>query len=331
MMDNLEQFSVDACRAKCTRGSWGYFLAAGLMMLGMNKGYAQLSWDSRQLDFHPKAEDVSVQGDFTFVNAGSFPITIKEVKTTCGCTTTALDKKTYAPGEKGKITTVFHVGERLGLQQKQVIVSTDNPEEPWTQLTVRAFIPEWLRIEPRAVVWRLNAESGTRTIKITTGTEQPVKVLGVKTSDDRIFAQLKPIEAGKSYEISVSANSTKEPLRAVVRVETDFPQNRPKVFSIPVEISAPFLSPTGQPNPYSFPAAPPGFSGQPAPGAAGTTSLLPPSLSRRGPSPPAPGTTEAGIPQGIRPPMPPRSSPATGSTDATAKPPQPGGVPEKGK
>lgn len=198
--------------------------------------YAQLSWDTRQLDFRPKPEDTVAKGEFTFTNMGTTPVTITDVKTSCGCTTAALTKKTFAPGEKGSIPTTFTMGDRVGLQQKQVVVRTDYPEEMFIQLTVRVFIPEFVKVEPQIARWPLNAKNEMRTVKLNVSPEQPVRVLGVRATDDRIFAKLKTVEPGKKYEVEVSVSATNEPLRAFLRVETDFPVQKPRAYNIPIEI-----------------------------------------------------------------------------------------------
>jgi len=145
----------------------------------------------------------------------------------------------YHPGT-GPDAYVAALESRLGLQQQRIAVSTGNPEESSIQPALRASIPELIRIEPRGIVWPLNGENTPRTVRITTGTDQPVRILRVRTSDDRIFAQLKQIEPGRVYEINVLTSSTLEALRGMVRIETDYPPGRPKTFNLTVEIEAPF-------------------------------------------------------------------------------------------
>src|ERR1700722_12158125 len=83
-------------------------------------GWAQLKWESRNLDLHPAISDTRVVANFYFINAGKRPVRIKNVTTSCGCTTASREKDIYAPGEKGKITAVLEVGSRTGVQEKQV-------------------------------------------------------------------------------------------------------------------------------------------------------------------------------------------------------------------
>jgi hypothetical protein len=274
--------------------------------------YGQLSWVSRQLDFHPGPADETVVADFEFANAGTTPVNVTDVKTSCGCTTAALDKKSYAPGEKGKISATFHIGDRMGLQQKQVMVSTDHPEEPVVQLTLRAFIPELLKYEPKAVIWPQNSDPSPRIIRVSTGTDQAIHILGVRSSDDRVFAQLRQVEGGKAYDVGIVVNSTKEPLRATVRIETDYPPQKPKVINLPVEVQAPFVpgqTPVTQSQPASapFPNPPAGF--QQTPSGAAPAGVTQPAVAFPASNP----TTFPPSPAAMRTPFPP---PAQGGQNA---------------
>ncbi len=118
------------------------------------------------------------------------------------------------------------------------MVTTDDRNEPYTQLTVRTFIPELVRIEPAAIKWMLNAENGARTFTLTLGSDVPIQVIGVRASDDRLLCDAQGARRGGSFEITVTTASTAQPLRGVVRIETNYPPERPKVFNVPVEIAA---------------------------------------------------------------------------------------------
>jgi hypothetical protein len=223
--------------------------------------FSQLSWESRQLDFRPDVNTPQVDAEFQFMNLGQHPVTIRDVKTSCGCTTAALEKKVYQPGEKGSIKAVFTIGDRVGLQQKQIMIQTDSSEEPLVQLTIRAFIPELLKWEPKSVRWELNEPTMSKVVPIATGTEQPMNILGVRSTDDRVFAKLKAIEPGRKYEVAIAPSVTTGPLRATVWVQTDYPPDRPKVYQIPVEIgqaqaTTVNAAPQGAPASANAPVAP---------------------------------------------------------------------------
>jgi Protein of unknown function (DUF1573) len=93
--------------------------------------FGQLKWDNLEQTFAPKSQDKLVVAKYRFINAGTLPVRIDEVQTSCGCTTATLAKKEYAPGESGKIEAKFDFAGRIGHQEKWILVTTDStPEQP---------------------------------------------------------------------------------------------------------------------------------------------------------------------------------------------------------
>ncbi|MBI4027625.1 MAG: DUF1573 domain-containing protein [Verrucomicrobia bacterium] len=130
-------------------------------------GWAQLKWDNRVLEFHPPAQETNVVANFTFKNTGKYPVTIRSVKSSCSsCTTTSLEKKVYPPGEKGKLAVGFSLGDRVGLQEKEVMIQTDDPAESTVMLTMKVHILETLRITPAFVFWQVGEKTSVKTMTL---------------------------------------------------------------------------------------------------------------------------------------------------------------------
>ena len=110
--------------------------------------------EKRSLEFDPSPSDEKVVADFHFTNIGTKPVKIKEVHTSCGCTTATLDKDVYAPGEKGKITANFAIGGRTGVQEKTIYVATSDSKEPQLILQFKATIPKLLDIDTIFLNWQ---------------------------------------------------------------------------------------------------------------------------------------------------------------------------------
>src|SRR5258708_15544482 len=102
---------------------------------------AQLRWETRELEFSPPIDQKEVIADFRFQNVGQSEIKITSVNTSCGCTTAALEKNAIALGENGEMKTTFSGRERVGLQQKTIVVESIDPESPHTTITVKLHMP----------------------------------------------------------------------------------------------------------------------------------------------------------------------------------------------
>lgn len=76
---------------------------------------------------------------FKFKNTGNHPLTIKDVKTSCGCTITKWNKNPIPVGETGEIGVSFDTTDKSG-EQTQTIIMQANTSPVNTKLTIKATI-----------------------------------------------------------------------------------------------------------------------------------------------------------------------------------------------
>ncbi|MDD2708471.1 MAG: DUF1573 domain-containing protein [Verrucomicrobiae bacterium] len=210
------------------RKRWLPWLAAGFFLLGMADARAQIRWDKRELEFEPAVTESRVIAHFTFTNSGNKPVRILSVKSSCGCTSLVQEKVLYQPGERGEITADFHFGQRTGWQRQSIVARTDDPAEPDVLLKFRVKIPELIRVSPGFVYWLTGEEPRTKEMSLKVVCSQPVRILKVTSNNDQILARWTEIKPGREYAIKVTPRQTKEPVGALIGVETDFPADHPR-------------------------------------------------------------------------------------------------------
>lgn len=125
----------------------------GFLMVLAVSAFGQLRFESRELVLQPSFLDKEVLAEFRFTNIGKAPVAIKVLSSSCDCTAVSSDKPVYAPGEQGVIRAVLTIGDRLGLQEKNVHLETDCPEKPTEDLLFKATIPSWVDLEPKMLKW----------------------------------------------------------------------------------------------------------------------------------------------------------------------------------
>ena len=81
-----------------------------------------------------KEEDGRVSHVFTFKNVTEGPLTIKNVRASCGCTTPAWSREPIAPGAEAQITVTYNASGRPGAFHKSVTVTLSNGTEDITQV-----------------------------------------------------------------------------------------------------------------------------------------------------------------------------------------------------
>ena len=86
-----------------------------------------------------RAGTVVIYG-FNFSNEGKRDLEILSVKTSCGCTTTKLDVKTFRKGKSGTITATFNTRGRKGRQHKTITIITNDPMNPQIVLTIKGVL-----------------------------------------------------------------------------------------------------------------------------------------------------------------------------------------------
>lgn len=101
---------------------------------------SQIKFKQTTVDFGEVNSGDEVNASFEFENAGDSVLIIKNVTTSCGCTTSKLDKLEYQPGEKGTIPAKFNSKGFSGKVTKTVTVSSNDEENSYVQLNISGTV-----------------------------------------------------------------------------------------------------------------------------------------------------------------------------------------------
>lgn len=198
----------------------------------LSSASAELEWESKILAFTAGFSEEKVTADFVFKNPGPGPVTIKDIRTSCGCTTAALDKKNYLPGETGSIRAVFDIGSRTGHQEKKIYVLTDQTRQASETLTFSVFIPEILSIRPQLVYWHQNQEVFSRIIRVIPRYPEPLNILSVSSENPVFQTRLVRIREGQEYEIEVTPGNLSRALNGTVTIRTALSSGESRSFKV---------------------------------------------------------------------------------------------------
>ncbi|MDO4190466.1 MAG: DUF1573 domain-containing protein [Bacteroidales bacterium] len=85
-----------------------------------------MEFKERNHDFGVVQEEIGkVTYIFRFINTSLSPLTLKNVKASCGCTTPVWSKAPVGPGEMGEITVTYNTKGRPGTFQKSITIIGD--------------------------------------------------------------------------------------------------------------------------------------------------------------------------------------------------------------
>jgi len=199
-----------------------------IFCLCASSAFAQLTWDKTEQTFNATPEDGAVVAKYKFTNTGSKPIKIQSVLTSCGCTTAALAKNEYAPGESGEIAANFVFGGHTGSQYKRIMVSTSAAPGQPTTLKLNVYIQERVSVAPQVVLWRVGEQPSPKAIQIAIGGDTAVKILSVTSDNPAIKVKLTEVMRGKEYEAQVTPDSAAQRASATLIIRTDYPPDNPQ-------------------------------------------------------------------------------------------------------
>lgn len=132
-------------------------ISAGLavvMAFLINPGHAQVTSDagsdegSPQIKFQTKTHDFGEipQGkpasySFEFTNTGEAPLTLEDVKPSCGCTTPEWPRKPIRPGQSSTVRAVYDAGSP-GRFQKSITVKTNIEDNSRIVLSIKGRVQQ---------------------------------------------------------------------------------------------------------------------------------------------------------------------------------------------
>lgn len=193
--------------------------------------YAGLAWQTLTQSKIADPAATEVSAGYVFTNQGVAPVTITSIKSSCGCTTAALEKKTYAPGESGEIVASLKIGNRQGVQKNTITVSTDDGEPP-AVLTMETTIPRVVALQPAFVIWQLGGAADAKSIAVKIGIQEPVRIMSARSDHENVAVEVETFGEGREYRINLYPLSTDEAIKARVTLETDYPAGSPRSYVI---------------------------------------------------------------------------------------------------
>ncbi|MEP7015466.1 MAG: DUF1573 domain-containing protein [Verrucomicrobiota bacterium] len=183
---------------------------------------ADLKWDKTTIEVRTGPNDQMAVAHFKYQNVGSSPVRFKEVKPACGCTTVQTQQDSVPVGEKGEITARLNIGDRTGAQEKTVTVETDDPMNPTTVLTIKAFIPQPFDVQPTFLFWQGGEAAKPKTITVRVLKEWEFPVRGIKANSSSWDFQTKIEKISKDeFKVEVLPEDTSRAISGTITIQPE--------------------------------------------------------------------------------------------------------------
>jgi hypothetical protein len=175
-----------------------------------------LEWKERHLTIAVPPLKNTAETEFEFTNTSQRPVTITGIDTSCDCLEVTPSARTLAPGATGTLRAHFSFGDRTGVIQRMILVSTDDGESP-ARLTVELTVPEVAKLTPRVLDWPRGGEAGEKVVLLEVAEGVELTVERVQGTSDAFRSRLETVEAGRRYRLHVEPADVAKPANAAFR------------------------------------------------------------------------------------------------------------------
>jgi hypothetical protein len=196
----------------------------------------RIKFDNMVHDFCEVAPDSINSCTFNFTNVGDGTLTITQTRGTCKCTVPDLQKKDYAAGESGQLNVQFHAPSFQGPTSQNIIVSSNDAENPRVELTVRADVRAQVVVTPDSMTLSLTDANNAGAVPITLKSiDKKLFAITSVTGDGIIAVDFDPNKMSDTYTVYPKVNM--ENLRKFLGGYIVFNINHPECKSVRVSFA----------------------------------------------------------------------------------------------
>ena len=152
--------------------------------------------------------DSIATGTIQFKNSGEQPMTIEQVKTSCGCAAAEMEKLVYNPGETGEIRVDFNTKGYSGLTRKTVTVTLKEGAPKSIRIIIQTRVVPKIEVEPRFVDYQrieLSEEPVERSFLVRNNMKKKLVVtdLDLNSSFVKVSPKQFTLQPGETQQVSV--------------------------------------------------------------------------------------------------------------------------------
>ena len=174
--------------------------AGQLSTLNTSNGHPLVQALDPIYDFGHVYSGTMVKHTFRLKNAGTAPLTINSVRTSCGCTAAQPTKNKLLPGEDSAIAVSFDTRAEHGPATRTITVSTNDPGHQQLQLTMRGDVKVQVEANPSLVIFGRIMHGTQQSRQVTLTDQMPdatFKVGAITNANPDIKVVSQPVHGAK--------------------------------------------------------------------------------------------------------------------------------------
>jgi hypothetical protein len=192
-------------------------------------------------DFGLVAPDSTQDCEFNFKNEGVGLLKIKDISKTCGCTVFTLEKKEYAPGEKGTLKVQLHADKGIGARTRHLYVFSNDPVNQKVELTIKASIAQKVVFEPDRLEYKLKGDNaGVAELTIRSLDDQPFAITKFDATAEAVTVNFDPVQKAAKFILQTKIDPNKMGASSNGRVEIALTHPECPSITVPFSVLARF-------------------------------------------------------------------------------------------
>ncbi len=196
-------------------------------MLLLSLTFAELEVEPQQISLKATYDDKIVKRSYQVKNTGSSPVKIFDLKTSCDCTTATISQEIIPSGMTATVDVEFRIGDRMGIQQKQITFKTNDPNQKTGRMSLRVEIPQAITVTPTFLYWRKGSDIQEKTVMIKVLEGEGVQI--VPPEEGKQFEhELITTVPGKEFQLKIKPKSLDERITSQFGVIAQYPKDNPK-------------------------------------------------------------------------------------------------------
>jgi len=168
----------------------------------------KIQFADTEFNFGRVASGEIVRHDFIFTNIGTVALEIKNVQTSCGCTTAGKYDRQVEPGGTGRIPIQLNTTGFGGDINKSTIVVCNDPGRSNAVLKLTGKVWKPIDVTPATVVFQVSSETQTnetRVVRVVSNLEEPVELLDLQCTNQAFRAELETVRPGREFALHITA------------------------------------------------------------------------------------------------------------------------------
>lgn len=189
---------------------------------------ADIQFEERIYDFGIAGKNRKITHIYRFKNKGTGDLIIDRIKNSCSCTAAMLTEKRIKPGETGKIKVTFDTKKFTGRQSREIMISSNDPDEPQIKLVIKGVIKTGVAFEPDSLYFGDVPFGGTvtKSFKVLQLEKDELTINNIDANSDiisfRILKFFNENSKGYMVDVTIKPDTPKGILNEIITVHTNY-------------------------------------------------------------------------------------------------------------